>query len=147
MSDDTVEEQRGEKNNVVVSASKVQVSGCNRFAEGGRCRACLSEFMSWQGSGRRSRRVSQLHRNQGYVLDFEQHREARSRMCHRIQGRDRQRRRGSHDIFGPAACFSRQLYSGGDVQLWCGRKLDHGVLTEVARVSRVAVASECQWHG
>ena len=29
----------------------------------------------------------QLHRNQGY--DFEQHSEARSRMCHRIHGRER----------------------------------------------------------
>ena len=31
-----------------------------------------------------------------------------------------------------------QLYSGGDMQFWCGRNLDQGVLVAVARVSRVS---------
>ena len=44
---------------------------------------------------------------EGYVLNFELHREAHSRTCHWTQGRDRQQRRGSHDSFDPAACFNR----------------------------------------
>ena len=49
-----------------------------------------------------------------------------------------------------------QMFSGGDMHFWCGRKLDHGVLTEVARVSRMTgkrddavgrfTRSECDHH-
>ena len=35
-----------------------------------------------------------------------------------------------------------QLYSGGVLQVWCGRKLDHEVFTDVVRVKRMTVASE-----
>ena len=57
--------------------------------------------------------------------------------------RDRQHRRGSHDSFHPAV-FSAvvevisvlfQLYPGGDMQFWCGTKLDHEFLQAVVALT------------
>ena len=50
----------------------------------------------------------QLHWNQGYVVDFVLHREARSKIVSLdTRTSTRQQRGGSHVSFGPGACFSR----------------------------------------
>ena len=87
----------------------------------------------------------------GFVLDIELHRGPRSWMCHQNQGRERAN--SVEDIMTvltkqPVSVVIRadtvifQLCSGGVLQVWCGRKLDHEVFTEVVRVKRMTVVSE-----
>ena len=71
------------------------------------------------------------------MIDFAQHLDARSRMCHRIQKRERvdveniltvlAKQHVSVVIRADSVLF--QFYSDVGMQFWCGRKTDHGVLT------------------